>query len=118
MSTANRRLFSLLLVTLFVFYYVNITLFPHSHHMGGVVIVHSHIYFGHTATDEPDHSHTRSHLIIISDLSLFLTTAIILTDLVTALKPAIPFHYSSLVVKLTISFAARVYQPRAPPVRI
>ena len=118
MSTANRRLFSALLITLFVSYYLNITLFPHSHHMGGVVIIHSHFYNGTTPAGDPAHSHTRSYLIIISDLSLFLTTMIILGNLVVALKPAVPFHSLSLVVKQTISFTARVFQPRAPPVLI
>ena len=84
--------------------------------VGGVVIVHSHVYAGVTADGEPRHSHTRTWLLIISDLSLFLTTALILASLSTGIIPSASYRYSILSVKQTLRLERQLFQPRAPPV--
>ena len=63
----------LLLLSLFIFYYVSITFFTHSHVINGVTIVHSHYYQTENSgkSSLPNHNHNESQISLISALSLF-----------------------------------------------
>ncbi len=103
---------------LFIGYYSSITFFPHSHNFNGVTIVHSHPFRIADKNDSPKSSHTNSELVIIQNLSEFVTPAL-LTFLI-----AIAFRfvtYQLLVFSLcevyTEPFNNRGNSLRAPPVQ-
>lgn len=64
-----REMIAASLMMLFIMYYVNATMFWHSHIINGVTIVHSHIHgSGHSST--PDGGHTDREVTLISVCSV------------------------------------------------
>jgi len=57
---------SLLLLTLFVTYQVNISMFSHMHYINGVMIVHSH------PTSDNQHTHTEGQVLAMDHVSSFV----------------------------------------------
>ena len=64
-----RKIGALLLLLLFTEYLGSTSLFVHSHHVGGHLVVHSHPYSG--SSDNPHHSHSAQQCKAISLLSVF-----------------------------------------------
>jgi len=62
------------LLMLFLGYYGSIALFPHSHNVNGVTIVHSHPYYPFSKDKPVNHQHSGNGFILIHFLSHFLTT--------------------------------------------
>jgi len=62
-----------LLLVLFIFYYVGITGFPHVHKIDNISFVHSH-----PCSNEVNHQHSARQLLVISDLSYFVSFAILI----------------------------------------
>ena len=94
----HRKIFASLLLVLFIAFYVNITFFPHSHQIGDRVITHSHFYGGITTTSHPTHSHSTAGYAVISELSLFLTLALVISSLSFVLTEATRFNYVSIAI--------------------
>ncbi|MFA6126498.1 MAG: hypothetical protein WC699_04265 [Bacteroidales bacterium] len=112
-----RKYLSTLLLVLFSFYYVNITFFPHSHVVGNMVITHSHFYGGTiTTTSQPTHTHSSSTLVIIQELSLFLTVAAAIAFFQFALKTGGAHFYAVLAPSCRNQSQEPIIQLRAPPV--
>jgi hypothetical protein len=108
--------FTLVLLVLFLGYYGGITLFPHSHIVNGITIVHSHPYKQGKGSNSSNLPHTGKEFQIIQVLSEFISTAVVLS--VTALL------LRSLVRDLSVRFTCAGYaEPggngnnllRAPP---
>lgn len=111
-----RKYLSTFLLVLFSVYYVNITFFPHSHVIGDVVITHSHFYGGEiTATSQPSHSHSGSSLVIIQQLSLFLTVAAAILFFQFALKVARSYYYAIPATSRHNQSLRSLLRLRAPP---
>jgi hypothetical protein len=117
MVERNRKYLASILLVLFTFYYVNITIFPHSHFVGDLVIVHSHFYGGITTTSQPAHSHTPQGIAIISQLSLFLTWAVFLTILGFLINAFHKHYFLVPAITNPISSQQRIVQLRAPPLQ-
>ena len=64
-----------LLLILFLGYFGSITLFPHSHVVNGVTIVHSHPYKLVKGSGSPNLQHTDKAFLLIQLLSEFITAA-------------------------------------------
>jgi hypothetical protein len=62
------------LLILFLWYYVSITLFTHTHTVNGVLIVHSHLYNPFSGNKPVNHQHSANGFVLIQLLSHFLTT--------------------------------------------
>ena len=78
--------FTLMLLILFLGYYGSITLFPHSHIVNGITIVHSHPYKQGNGSNSSNLPHTGKELLIIQVLSEFISTAVILAVTVFILR--------------------------------
>ena len=63
MQNKSRIITSLLLLTLFVAYQVNITMFAHVHYVNGVMLVHSH------PSADSQHTHTESQILTLAHVS-------------------------------------------------
>ena len=63
MQKRTRIITSLLLLTLFVAYQVNITMFAHVHYVNGVMLVHSH------PSADSQHTHTESQILTLAHVS-------------------------------------------------
>ena len=63
MQKRTRIITSLLLLTLFVAYQVNIKMFAHVHYVNGVMLVHSH------PSADSQHSHTESQILTLAQVS-------------------------------------------------
>ena len=63
MQKKSRIITSLLLLTLFVAYQVNITMFAHVHYVNGVMLVHSH------PSADSQHTHTESQILTLAHVS-------------------------------------------------
>jgi len=70
-----RRNTSLLFLVFFLFYYIGITLFIHTHTIDGRLITHSHPYQS-DAQGNPLHSHSCEEITLIHALNQFLGLAI------------------------------------------
>ena len=68
------KLVRILLLLLFIGYYGGITLFPHSHIVNGITIVHSHPFRSDKGGDSSKLPHSDKELMLIQLLSGFLTT--------------------------------------------
>jgi len=112
----HRSILASLLLVMFVVFYANITFFPHSHQIGDMVITHSHFYGGITTTSQPAHSHSAAGYAVISELSLFLTLALVISSLSFVLKEATRFNYVVIGIARLIRSHVGILQPRAPPV--
>ena len=69
-----RKYMSVLLLTLFVGYFINITFFSHAHIVDGVAVVHSHPY-----SKSNDHTHSTTIINFIHHVSHFLTLTFLAT---------------------------------------
>jgi len=114
MATA-RKIFAAFFLLIFTLYYVNITCFPHGHHIGRFVIVHSHLYSG-MAASQPAHEHSTEVLTIISQLSLFLTVAAFFFTFWSFLNASRPIPYPKTFVVRRTNPAYPFSPGRAPPV--
>jgi|GEM_PF-48321 len=107
----------LLLLSLFLWYYGCITLFNHTHIINGVTIVHSHPTSPFGETKGNGHTHTSTQIVLISELSNFLTTAIVVSSLlsINSLGKGIEvvFQYNQLLSKRLSVFEIN---KRGPPV--
>lgn len=110
-----RKLGALLLLLLFTEYLGSTTLFVHSHHIDGQLIVHSHPYSG--TTDNPNHSHSTQQCKAISLLSFFTALAAILG--LPSLAVSMPSHALAIrrasVLRLT---PAVHFGLRSPPATV
>ncbi len=110
-----RKIGALLLLLLFTEYLGSTSLFVHSHHVGGHLVVHSHPYSG--SSDNPHHSHSAQQCKAISLLSVF--TALAAAALLTLTASA------AASVILTVRRTSAIYSRptihsslRAPPATI
>lgn len=62
-----------LLLLLFAGYWGSITLFPHTHIVDGVSIVHSHAHNPFGKEDSSTHTHTKTAFILITQISQIAT---------------------------------------------
>lgn len=67
MKITRKSILPLLLLVIFAVYQFGITAFTHAHYVNGVMIVHSHPF------KDGHHKHTKSQLVVIAQLSSFLT---------------------------------------------
>ncbi len=81
------RSVTLLLLILFLGYYGGITLFPHSHIVNGITIVHSHPYKQGNKSNSSGLPHTGKELLLIQTLSEFVSTVAALYIAAFILKP-------------------------------
>ena len=66
---------SLLLLLIFLGYYSGITLFPHTHIVNGITIIHSHPFNSGGGNNSSNLPHSGKELQLIHHLSEFLSTA-------------------------------------------
>ena len=69
------KLYRLLLLVLFLGYYSGITLFPHTHIVNGITIVHSHPFNSGSGNNSSNLPHSGKELQLIHLLSEFFSTA-------------------------------------------
>ena len=111
MQNKRRIITSLLLLTLFVAYQVNITMFAHVHYVNGVMLVHSH------PSADSQHTHTEGQILTLAQVSHWVGSepvGIELADL-------IPTVSCTLLCNAETSFTQDKYAHcislRAPPVQ-
>ena len=80
------KFLQLILLVLFIGYYGSITLFPHSHIVNGVTIVHSHPYKTDKSSVPSKLPHTGKEIMLIQTLSGFITAAFVIWFLALILK--------------------------------
>lgn len=114
-SQRKRQAIAGILTLIFVTYYTNISLFYHSHDIGGFTVFHSHF---HNANHAQNGTHTLNEFSLISALSAFqtllgtlLVAGIGLSLLLTIIFPIDP-------EKKVISTFSGDPRLRAPPVLI
>ena len=76
----------LFLLFLFVGYYASISLFTHTHIVNGVKIVHSHPYKSSSDDKKAGHEHTTHELILIQQLSHFVSVLLVTGLLISGLQ--------------------------------
>lgn len=104
-----------LVILLFVGYYVNCTMFWHSHIINGVLITHSHFYgVEHTASEDGGHSMLQIHAIeMLTNITAVGTTILAVAGAVMILEAVIREPQFTSPIHITISHKAL----RAPPAR-
>ena len=113
------KLFGLLLLILFLGYYGGITLFPHSHIVNGITIIHSHPF--KSGKDDPASSfpHSDKELVVIQLLSVFISTALAFSFILSVLRS---FLKHLILIFTTEGYAEpggnRNNSLRAPPTRM
>lgn len=111
----NKKLSGYFLLILFCGYFGSITLFPHSHIVDGVTIVHSHAYKSQPDNLPFNHNHSKKGFIFIQLISNFIATAPILFLVVDIIRRTldilffIPFENFNLGLMRSGS-----HRPRAP----
>lgn len=80
------KLFRLLLLVLFLGYYSGITLFPHTHIINGIAIVHSHPFNSGRGNNPSNLLHSGKELQLIHHLSEFFSTAASISFIVLIIK--------------------------------
>ncbi|MDB4584350.1 hypothetical protein N9164_14455, partial [Draconibacterium sp.] len=100
-----------------IVYYVNITLFYHSHIINGITISHSHFYSIHKiAKGEPvHHSHSNAEFIFIKIITQFIATAASGIVLFMFFLLILNEYRSPLKVLVPASFRRSALSLRAPP---
>jgi hypothetical protein len=105
-----------LLLLLFLGYYGSITLFPHSHIVNGVTIVHSHPYNPVKGSGSSNPEHTGKELMLIQLLSELFVTAVTISFATLILSF---FLFKIEVISTADGYAEpggyRNYSLRAPP---
>ena len=76
----SKRIAGILFLTIFSFYYVSVTFFPHTHVVDGVTIVHSHPFRSLPDKTPAHHDHSETAFILIH----FLSTILIASTIVNA----------------------------------
>lgn len=112
MLRRSKRLITWILFVIFIFYYVDICFFSHSHTINGATVVHSHI---HNKAHTEKGMHSDGKLKLISSLSAFQTLA-------ADLSAVIPGVLILLLVFILPFFKEKIYSKpaacislRAPP---
>lgn len=76
----GKKIISYFLILLFLGYYINVSLFQHTHIVNGVTVVHSHIFdFTTDTSDGHNHKHNESELRLIQLLSNFAVVLLLFT---------------------------------------
>ena len=75
MSRKSKQIISCFLIVIFTLYYANICFFYHNHVINGTTIVHSHF---HTKAHTKTGTHTDGELTLISVLSAFQASQVVL----------------------------------------
>lgn len=113
----NVRFIASILLAIISLYYVNSTMFSHTHEIEGATIVHSHFYGGDHASDEEGGcKHTESELTLIQHLSniiLLKSESIHIVEVISAECRALYIPKSIEVATLDIIGQS---SPRAPPI--
>lgn len=110
------KFLQLILFVLFIGYYGSITLFPHSHIVDGVTIVHSHPYKTDKSSVPFKLPHTGKEIMLIQTLSGFVTAAFVIWFLALILK----LVFQKILIPLSFVGYAEPggyinYALRAPP---
>ena len=102
---------------LFLGYYLNITLFYHSHIINGIEVTHSHFYWKHSESQNNPikHSHTKDQLFTIQIISHVLLTTIAGCLFLEAIQ--IAFRKLVIYIKeyLRETYTSYGYSLRGPP---
>ncbi len=112
MKKQKRNIGGWLLLLLFWGYWTSTTLFPHTHMIGGHVLVHSHIFFG---TSGSDHQHTAQQFQLIAQLSMLVATALTFFLFLQELLGK-SFVFLEQKTSARCDRAVRIFRLRAPPV--
>lgn len=110
MRVKRRILVPILLLALFTAYQVSITMFTHVHYVNGVMIVHSH------PSSNKHHTHTKSELVVIHNLSIIHTLEGHSFTLCEVKAPVIYVLEPMLVTSFVTSVHLNPLSLRAPPV--
>lgn len=114
-TSLSHKISGYFLVILFCGYFGSITLFPHSHIVNGVTIVHSHPFKSDQGNAPVNHSHTTNGFQLIQLISGFIATTTIFFIATTVLRKVssvrFPVQDEFLRVRLNISSPNR---PRGP----
>lgn len=106
----DSKLFRMLFIVFFLFYYGGTTLFfTHSHYVDGREVTHSHPY-----SDSDHHTHTKTEFQIISTLSNFIF--IIGTISVVFITNLFDIQYVIRNVEVFSQKKYKKYNFRAPPI--
>lgn len=113
------KLFRLLLLVLFLGYYSGITLFPHTHVINGITIIHSHPFNSGGGNNSSNLPHSGKELQLIHHLSEFLSTAVSISFIALIIKSLL---VDGLVHSTKEGYAEpggnRANSLRAPPLRL
>lgn len=104
---------------LFIWFYVSISFFTHTHIVNGVVVVHSHPYNPFSKDKPVNHDHSKNGYILIHFLSHFLTTVSFFTISIVVFKAALKNFFSrNNEENLSSNFFISSNGLRAPPLSI
>ena len=110
---------SLLLLLIFLGYYSGITLFPHTHIVNGITIIHSHPFNSGGGNNSSNLPHSGKELQLIHHLSEFLSTAASISFIALIIKSLL---VDDLVHSTKEGYAEpggnRANSLRAPPLRL
>ncbi len=106
-----------LLLMLFLGYYVSVTFFPHAHIIDGITIVHSHLYNPFSKQNSADQQHSKSEILLGSQLAHFLTIISFIAFACIAV-----YEYSTIILSKNqklVHLQSFIFSNglRAPPVR-
>lgn len=110
-NTVSR--YAMVLLTIFLTYLCNNSLFMHYHDIADSKIAHSHIYFG--SQGNPEHSQTQLQLLE------YLADFTSLEAVTPAVQAALVLFFCGIVLlgaERTVSHTAALHLLRAPPVRM
>jgi len=113
-----RKSIGIILLMLLIGYYGSITLFPHSHRINGISIVHSHPYKSGSGTESQSPLHSTKELQIIQLLTFLFTSVIFLSHVTPLIRIVV---YEIPVLTSDTGYAQTSgsfnYSLRAPPAR-
>jgi hypothetical protein len=107
-----KKLLGYFLLTFFCGYFVSVTLFPHSHLVDGITVVHSHPYKSHQGNNPINHNHSKEELIFIQFISHFKAIAPLIFFGVAIFE--IFLNTSSLLPETDLYFSLQHYSPFLP----
>lgn len=108
----KRNIGGWMLLFLFMGFWCNTTLFPHTHTIDGRILLHSHIFFG---TSGHEHQHTVQQFQLIAQLSLLVATAVTFFSFLLKLFGK-PFVFWVQKTSARRNRSVRIFSLRAPPV--
>ena len=111
MSKKSRNFLGILLLSVFLGQFFGSSLFPHTHTMSGVVVVHSHPY---NFFDKHKHQHSEEEIVILHCISHAVFTAPLA---LTPIAPDVQELVLLVVKKLALVPITPIYHfsLRAPP---